>query len=114
MGGYIDPLAIVYNSLEAVVRDVPFSFLLGQANKIQLIPTTDDSFRVYEGDHSSIDFVAITREDNAFFCCKSIMNGIAQIVDKSDINDVHDDIYDALYRLFGNYLKSVTTKPELF
>ena len=96
------------------MEDVPRSFILGQANKVRLIPTTDDSLRVYAGNHSSIDFVAITREDNAFFCCGPIMNGIAQIIDKSDINDVHVDIYDTLYRLFGNYLKSVTAQPELF
>lgn len=113
-GGYIDPLAIAYSSLEAAVKDTQFSFILGQVNKIQLIPTTDDSLRVYVGNRNTIDIVTITREDNPFFCCGPIMNGVAQIIDKSDINDVHVDIYDALYTMFGNYLKSATTQPELF
>jgi len=110
-GGYIDPLSKVYTSLEAAVKDLPFTFITGQANSIQLIPTTDDSLSVYVGNWSSVDFVVLTREDNPFFGCSSIMYGISRIKDKNEINF---DIYEVLYKMFGNYLKSVTTQPELF
>jgi len=112
--GYIDPLSKVYTSLEAAVKDLPSTFITGQANSIQLIPTTDDSLSVYVGNRSSDDFVVLTREDNPFFGCSSIVYGISQIKDKNDINDVHGNIYDALFRIVGNYLKSITTQPELF